>query len=91
MRNVLVHRQYISGSTSATSTRHARFAGLVAGNACDGTLTHAELLTHYCTWVYSKLGSYQQTAAALGLDRRTIKAKVDRKLLKQFTADAART
>ena len=67
----------------------ATHAWLSEARAC--TLTHAELLTRYCTWVYAKLGSYQQTAAALGLDRRTVKAKIDRKLLKQFLLDAEKS
>lgn len=84
VRNILVHRHYASdsGQPAAVSTV---VSPTWLQEVSDGTLTHAELLTHYCTWVYSKLGSYQQTAAALGLDRRTIKAKVDRKMLKEFT------
>ena len=83
VRNILVHRHY-------TPARHEPTTNESPATWLDevrsGTLSHAELLTHYCTWVYAKLGSYQQTAAALGLDRRTVKAKVDRKLLKEFTA-----
>lgn len=86
VRNVLVHRRYVADSAPIISQGTKMPDWLQS--ASEGTLTHAELLTHYCTWVYSKLGSYQQTAAALGLDRRTIKAKVDRELLKEFSVRA---
>jgi hypothetical protein len=33
------------------------------------------------TLVYSRTGSYEETARRLGLDRRTVKAKVDPELL----------
>ncbi|MBM4266713.1 MAG: sigma-54-dependent Fis family transcriptional regulator [Deltaproteobacteria bacterium] len=36
-----------------------------------------ELVSRYCAFVYARLGSYQETARRLGLDRRTVKAKVD--------------
>jgi hypothetical protein len=45
-------------------------------------LTFAELLAAYVTWSYAKTGNYQQTAQALGLDRRTVRSKVDVELLK---------
>ena len=88
VRNILVRRHYkpreLAPNVAGSSDSHRWLHEVQAG-----TLTHAELLTHYCTWVYARLGSYQQTAAALGLDRRTVKAKVDRKLLRQLTHDAS--
>jgi transcriptional regulator with GAF, ATPase, and Fis domain len=42
-----------------------------------GTLTADELLRAYCTRIYARTRSYQETARVLGLDRRTVKAKVD--------------
>lgn len=50
----------------------------------QGTLSHAELLSRYCTSVYAKLGNYQQAAEVLGLDRRTVRSKVDEELLEQL-------
>jgi DNA-binding CsgD family transcriptional regulator len=32
----------------------------------------------YCALVYDETGSYQETARRLGLDRRTVKAKIGR-------------
>jgi hypothetical protein len=43
----------------------------------EGSLGAEEALRRYCTWVYSRTGSYLETARRLGLDRRTVKAHVD--------------
>ena len=40
----------------------------------------------YVTIVYSRTGSYEETARRLGLDRRTVKAKVDAALLGRLRA-----
>ncbi len=47
-----------------------------------GELTAEELLQRYVAIIYSRTGSYEETARRLGLDRRTVKAKLDAKLLK---------
>jgi hypothetical protein len=47
-----------------------------AAEARRGTLTADELLTRYCTIVYRTSGSYEAAARRLGLDRRTVKARV---------------
>ena len=49
-----------------------------------GELSAEELLSRYCTFIYSKRGSYEQTAQILKLDRRTVKAKIDQDLLKEL-------
>jgi DNA-binding CsgD family transcriptional regulator len=46
-----------------------------------GLLTAADLLRRSVTLVYSRAGIYEETARRLGLDRRTVKAKVDAALL----------
>jgi transcriptional regulator with AAA-type ATPase domain len=43
----------------------------------DGRLSADEALSRYCTWVYARSGSYLEAARRLGLDRRTVKARVD--------------
>jgi transcriptional regulator with AAA-type ATPase domain len=53
----------------------------LAAHARAGTLTADELLSRYITLVYSRTGSYEETARRLALDRRTVKAKVDSALL----------
>jgi ActR/RegA family two-component response regulator len=50
-------------------------------DARAGRLSADELLTRYVTIVYHRTGSYEETARRLGLDRRTVKAKVDHGLL----------
>jgi hypothetical protein len=49
--------------------------------ARSGGLTASELISRYCTLVYSQTGSYEETARRLQLDRRTVKAKVNSELL----------
>lgn len=44
-------------------------------------LTAEEVLCTYCTVAYAQSGNYVATAERLGLDRRTVKAKIDRELL----------
>lgn len=43
----------------------------------DGTLSADALLNQYCKLVYSKVRTYEAAAAQLGLDRRTVKKRVD--------------
>ena len=40
-------------------------------------LSAEELLSQYCAVVYARTGSYVDTARKLGLDRRTVKSKVE--------------
>jgi ActR/RegA family two-component response regulator len=47
-------------------------------------LTIDELVIQYCTLVYAETGSYQETARRLGMDRRTVKDRVDPVFLKSL-------
>jgi len=47
-------------------------------------LTANHLLSRYATIVYSRCGSYEETARRLELDRRTVKAKVDGAMLERL-------
>ena len=47
-----------------------------AGSAVAGNLTADQLVQHYCHWIHQKTGSYEATARKLGIDRRTVKAKI---------------
>jgi DNA-binding NtrC family response regulator len=49
-----------------------------------GNLSAEELVRRYCTQVYAQTGSYEAAARRLGLDRRTVKAKVDPELLERL-------
>jgi transcriptional regulator of acetoin/glycerol metabolism len=41
-----------------------------------GTLSAEDVVGHYCRLVYEKVGTYEGTAQRIGLDRRTVKAKL---------------
>lgn len=69
VRNVLVRREY--------RPRLGDFERTWLVEATEGRLTAEELLEHYCSLVYERNGSYVETAKRLGLDRRTVKAKVE--------------
>ena len=43
-----------------------------------------EMLRCYCTLVYQQSGSYLEAARRLGLDRRTVRARIDRRLLQRI-------
>ena len=55
-----------------------------------GALTADELLRHYCTLVYARTRNYLDTARRLGIDRRTVRAKVDPAMLAELDGDRAR-
>jgi DNA-directed RNA polymerase specialized sigma24 family protein len=46
-----------------------------------GSLSADDLLSRYCTHVYALAGSYEEAARRLGLDRRTVKARIDPEVL----------
>ena len=79
VKNVLIRRNY-RPSRVAPEDPVEQFAL----EARTGKLTAEELLGRYVTIVYSRLGSYEETARRLGLDRRTVKAKVDSVLLERL-------
>lgn len=76
VKNVLIRRNYRPSQPPAHNPVEQ-----FALDASAGRLTADELLTRYATIVYSRTGSYEETARRLALDRRTVKAKVDRALL----------
>jgi transcriptional regulator with AAA-type ATPase domain len=73
VRNVLVRGSY--SPPPAEEAPSDPFDRLVEGMR-EGTLPADEVLRAYCTRVYRRTGSYVETARLLGLDRRTVKAKV---------------
>jgi DNA-binding NtrC family response regulator len=70
VRNILIRNEYQTSRLSKAPQRD------VFAEARAGTLTAEELLSRYCTLVYSMTGSYEETARRLNIDRRTVKAKV---------------
>ncbi|TWT37091.1 Transcriptional regulatory protein ZraR [Posidoniimonas corsicana] len=85
VRNVLVRREYAPRPNH--QTRRPELPGWLAG-ADAGELTADELLRRYCTAVYARLDNYEQTAKRLGLDRRTVRSKIDQDLLAELRAGA---
>jgi DNA-binding NtrC family response regulator len=83
VRNVLIRSEY-RPQVSAPATGLEALADAVRA----GTLTADELLSRYCSLVFSQTGSYQETARRLGLDRRTVKSKVDPALVDQLRRTA---
>jgi transcriptional regulator with PAS, ATPase and Fis domain len=72
VRNVIIRRSY----------RPMETAEAVAGDPFmaryqRGELAAEELIEHYAALVHRQTGTYEETARRLGLDRRTVKAKVE--------------
>ena len=80
VRNILIRRDY----QAVAPARKRKGNGNLFDDAKDGALTASELLSRYCTLVYSQTGSYEETARRLQIDRRTAKAKVDEALLEKI-------
>ncbi len=75
--NVLIHRNYRPVTMAAPSAPLDTLAAEFLG----AELSAEELLRRYCTLVFARTGSYVQAAERLGLDRRTVKGRVDPDLL----------
>ena len=87
VRNVLIRREYRPPSTEEsgeTSDPHEALATAVR----QGSLPADELLERYCTLVYARTRSFEKAARQLKLDRRTVKAKVDKALLRKLKQSA---
>jgi len=80
VRSVLVQGSYApprraEGKVGASGIAPALMAGEASADA---------LLRDYATRVYARLGSYEAASRVLGLDRRTVKAKIDPELLAEL-------
>jgi transcriptional regulator with AAA-type ATPase domain len=72
VRNVMIRGEYHPPSLAREEPGDDLFEALR-----EGTLSADDLLRHYCTRVFVRTGSYLETARRLGIDRRTVRAKVD--------------
>lgn len=72
VRGVLVRGEYLP-ATQGPTTGQAPWLT----HAERGDLSADELLTAYCRHVYAQQGGYEPAARVLGLDRRTVKSRVD--------------
>jgi len=79
IKNILIRRDY----RPLRIPSPAAF-GDIAADLAEGRITADDLLTRYCTLVYRRTHSYEETARRLDLDRRTVKSKVDRGLLRDL-------
>lgn len=86
VRNILIRKEYQISRPPPRAPKRDVF-----DEARTGSLTASELLSRYCTLVYSQTGSYEETARRLEMDRRTVKAKVNRDLLNQLATARAAT
>lgn len=72
--NIVVHRNYVP-VLQAAGGGPAVPAWLQL--AAERKLSADQLVQHYCVWVHAASGTYEKAAALLGLDRRTVKAKIE--------------
>jgi hypothetical protein len=75
--NLLVRGEYRPLRLPAAGSPRELFAREVAA----GSLSASELVRGYSTLVYADSGSWQEAARRLAVDRRTVRANVDEKLL----------
>lgn len=79
IRNVMVRGEYQPVQTTTALVQDAREA--IARDFRDGKLSADEMQRAYCTLVYADCGSYLETARRLGVDRRTVRSRIDRELI----------
>jgi transcriptional regulator with PAS, ATPase and Fis domain len=73
VKNVLIRRDY-----RPSQIRPASHMEELQRDFTAGRLKAEDLICRYASLVYGQTGSYEETARRIGLDRRTIKAKVDK-------------
>jgi len=73
VRNVLVRKEYRPPGLAAPAA-----ADDIASAVRSCSLTAEDLLTLYCARAYEQLGSYVAVADRLGLDRRTVRQRVEK-------------
>ncbi|MCX5771147.1 MAG: sigma 54-interacting transcriptional regulator [Candidatus Hydrogenedentes bacterium] len=78
VRNILIRKTYHpTQGVSALPKPREEFLDAVKA----GRLTADDLLRKYCTLVYAETGSYLETGRRLGIDRRTVKERIDPRFL----------
>lgn len=78
VRGVLIRGRY------EPPAAHADAPGDWPGEWKRGELSADEVLRRYCTYVYAHTKNYEETARRLGIDRRTVKSRIDEALLLQL-------
>lgn len=72
IRRVILKRDYEGHRIQNTGEKEQLAAGIETGS-----LTADELLNRYCQLLYGRCGTYEEVARQTGLDRRTVKKRVD--------------
>ena len=75
VRRILLNGRYDGVSIAGHSEED-----ILAGEFRDASLTATELLSRYCRALYARMGSYEQVARHIELDRRTVKKYIERAL-----------
>ena len=79
VRSVMLRGEYRAGDATRGDARQRIAAAVV-----NGTFNAEDLLRNYCTLLYAKTRNYSHVAEQLGLDRRTVRAKIDAALLEEL-------
>jgi transcriptional regulator with AAA-type ATPase domain len=79
--NVVMHTAYHPIGTARSDPRRELGQAVAAG-----ALSLDELTRRYCTAVYARTRNYERAARTLGVDRRTVKSKIDQALLDRLDA-----
>jgi len=82
VRNVMIRGEYRPALRARTDPGGAGEG--FAARLESGELSAEQLISHYCTLVYAQVGNYEEVARRLGLDWRTVKAKIDPELLERL-------
>jgi transcriptional regulator with PAS, ATPase and Fis domain len=85
VRNIMIHKRFVPLSVSNDPTTRDGETGInyEPGPEQPMNLTAKELLSWYCTLVYSVTGSFEAAARWLEIDPRTVRKNVDLALLEK--------
>ncbi len=88
VRNILVHNTYRPRPSPTPAA-----AGILERLGRDFSLASQgmdDMQSRYCTLAYWQTGSFERAAQRLGIDRRTVRARLDETLLLELQQSAAR-
>jgi DNA-binding NtrC family response regulator len=90
VRNVVIRGAYVPAAPAASGAAPPAdgAVGELLGSVARGAIDADALLSRYATLVYHQAGSYEETARRIGLDRRTVRARIDREFLASLKRDA---
>ena len=83
VNSFLIRRSYTPVLSSGTRSTSQQMPQWLDGFETD-QFTADQLVSRYCTALYSEHRSYERVAKIVGLDRRTVKAKINEALLAEL-------